>query len=214
VVRAIGVALLGVGLYFLWQVVQWIVETLRFGGVGIGDVVGLVVVLLMAAAFGVPGAMMAFFGVTARVEPVPRRVFARHGFMGFGGETATDIVDGAKVVVRMHVDQRTKDFRTGVDRDRDVFSYKVFVQQPGIEPVEIGQFSPAHAARARELAAVVAEVLALPVSDKTRAAENAVPEEDRMTSEFLERHGVKAPPKGPLVRTIKVVRDIVEALFQ
>jgi|WetSurMetagenome_2_1015567.scaffolds.fasta_scaffold224145_2 hypothetical protein len=216
VVRLIGFAFLGVALYvFVWPLLVWIVSVFRSGGsgVGLGDVAGTLLVLVMAAAFGVPGAMLAFFGQTARVEPVPRRVFTRHGFMGFGGERATEIGEGARVAVKHQVDVGTRSSTSTFKNDYQVITYKVFVEHPGAEPAEIGQFSGLQGDRARELAAAAAKTLALTVSDRTKAADEAAPKSDRMTSEFLQKHGVEAPPKGFLVRAIGVVRSVVEALI-
>jgi hypothetical protein len=217
VVRLIGFALTGVaGYVFLWPILRWFVGVFRpgGGGAGLGDIAGVLLALVMAAAFGVPGVMLAFFGETARVEPAPRRVFTRHGFMGFGGERATDIGDGARIVVKIHVDQRSSSSTSYVRNDHDVATYKVLVEQPGAEPAEIGQFSRRQGTRARELAAAAAKTLALPVEDRAKAVEDAVPEEDRMTSEFLQKRGVAAPPKGFLVKAIGVVRTVIEALLR
>jgi hypothetical protein len=216
VVRLIGFALLAVALYvFVWPLLVWLVSLFRSGasGVGLGDVAGTLLALVMAAAFGVPGAMLAFFGQTARVEPVPRRVFTRHGFMGFGGERATEIGEGARVAVKHHVDVGTRSSTSTFKNDYQVLTYKVLVVQPGAESAEIGQFSGLQGARARDLAAAAAKTLALTVDDRTKAADDAAPKEDRMTSEFLEKHGVDAPPKGFLVRAIGVVRTVIEAMF-
>jgi hypothetical protein len=216
VVRLIGGAMMAVGFYFLWKMAEWLFQVLRpgSGGVTIGEVIFLPIALVVASAFAVPGAMMAFFGATARVEPIPRRVFARSGFGGFGAEKATDIGDGAHVVVRLHVDERTSSSTSSRRNDYRVFSYKVLVEQPGAEPVEIGQFSLRQGTRARELAEAASKTLAVPVVDHAKAAENAVPEEDRITSEFLTRRGIDAPPRGFVVRAIGFVRLIVEALVR
>jgi hypothetical protein len=217
VVRRIGLALLCGGLYFLWQIATWLVDVLRSGrggvGVGVGEVVFLPIAIVVSAAIGVPGAMMAFFGATARVEPVPRRVFVREGFMGFGAERAIDIVEGAKVSVRLHVGQRTSSATSTSANDSRVVSCKVAVESPAGEPVEIGQVSQRRGERARELAAAAAQVLAIPVVDRARRSEARVPEQDRITSAFLERHGIDAAPRGFRVRAIRVVSQIVEALL-
>jgi hypothetical protein len=216
VIRLIGLGLIGLGVYkILWPIAQWVVSVLRpgSGGASIGDVVFLLVALVVGAAFVVPGVMLTFFGETARVEPVPRRVFTRHGFMGFGAEQATDVGDGAKVVVRMHVDQNKKSSTDTLKDHYHVTSWKVFVEQPGAERVEIGQFAMGKVDRARALAEAAAKSLALPVVDRAKAEERGVPESDLMTSQFLEKHGIDAPPRGFKVRAIGVVRGIVEALL-
>lgn len=214
VLRLVGAAFLCVGLNFLWKVGQWLVGVLRpgSGGVSAGELVFLPLILLVAAAFAVPGAMMAFFGATARVEPIPRRVFARTGFAGFGPEKATDIGDGARIVVRLKADERSSSAASS-QRER-VFTFRVLVEQPGADSVEIGQFSRRQGVRARKLAEAASKSLAVPVVDRAKAAERAVPASDRMTSEFLERRGIDAPPKGFVVKAIGTAREIVEALLR
>lgn len=113
----------------------------------------------------------------------------------------------------MHVDQNRK---TSTDTLKDryhVASWKVFVEQPGVEGVEIGQFPFARVERARQLAAAAAATLAVPVVDTSKATLATPTEEERLASEFLQCHGVNAPPKGFKVQAIKVVRSFVEALF-
>lgn len=216
VVRLIGGALLAVGLYFLLQIGRWVVAVLRpgSGGAGVGEIVFLFVALAVAAAFAIPGTLMAFFGATARVEPVPRRVFDRQGFMGFGRERATDIGEGARVVVHLHADQGASSTRSSPKTDYAVFTYKVFVEQPDADPVEIGQFSSRQGGRARQLAEAAGKTLAVPVVDRAKRAETVAPEDDRLTSEFLEKRGIEAPPKGFLVRAIGFLRLLVEALIR
>jgi hypothetical protein len=216
VVRLVGIGLIAIGVYkILFPIGQWVVSVFRPGGgaSSVGDVVFALVALVVGAAFVVPGALLAFFGATARVEPVPRRVFARHGLMGFGPETVTDVGETARVVVRVHVDQNTRTSTTSMKDEYRVTTWKVFIEQKDAQPVEIGQFAQAKVARARQLAAAVAESLALPVADTSKALLETPTEEERLTSEFLKRRGIDAPPKGFKVQAIKVVRTIVEALF-
>lgn len=167
-VRLIGLGLIALGLYkILWPLAQWVFSVLRpgSGGTSVSEVLFSLGALVVGAAFVVPGVLLAFFGATARVEPIPRRVFERHGLMGFGGEKATEIGDGATVAVRLHVDQN-KTSSTDTMKDRyHVTSWKVFVEQPGVERVEIGQFPHGKVARARNLAAAAATTLAVPVVD-------------------------------------------------
>jgi hypothetical protein len=214
VVRAIGLVLLGAGCYFVWQFGGAVVDLVRArSGVGPGDLVGLVLVVVMAAALGVPGGLLAFFGAGARVEPLPRRVVVRAGAMGLGTPKSMNINASAVVVVRLQVDHQTSTSGPQTKVDYTVATYRVTVEQDGSEPAEIGQFGWRQGDRARRLAEAAAGCLAVPVADRARPAELAVPEEDRQTSEFLERHGVSAPPRGFRVRAIQTVRLLIETLF-
>jgi hypothetical protein len=167
----------------------------------------------MAAALGVPGALLAFFGAGARVEPLPRRVVVRTGMFGVGAPASVDVGASAVVAVKLHIEQRTSSSAGLTKTDYTVATYRVALEQDGREPAEIGQFAWTQGVKARALAEAVAACLAVPVVDRAKQAERAVPAEDRLTSEVLERHGVSAPPRGFRVRAIKTVRLLIETLF-
>ena len=169
VVRLFGLPFLAVGGYFTWSLVLALVDALR-GETRLADTAaGLVLALLIALTFGVPGVLLVFARARVHVDAAARRVEEVKQFGPYRYATAMPLSRMASVrVVR----------RDPVSSTSTTSSYHVELVDLAGRPTLVGLYD--EVAPAVALGRHVSTLAALPLEERTeidpRAAEDLAAE--------------------------------------
>ncbi len=160
--RLFGLPFLAIGGWFSYQLIMATYESISAGGLGelAGNILGLLILLLMALLFGVPGVLLVVARKYVLLRPAPRQVVELFDFFVYRKENSRDIHTEAVVTLRFEAVSPTS---TSSARAHSHFACMVYVKASARDRVLAAMTESAE--RARELGRETAALLGLQLQD-------------------------------------------------